>query len=527
MYNDFFGFRVAPFSVTPDPDLYYTNAIYQEAFASLQYGIEEKKGFIVITGEVGTGKTTLLHKLLHTLGPNVHSVFIFNTQINFDELLRLALEDLGLPRTSNDRVTLIETLNQYLIGRVKEGDITCLLIDEAQNLSVETLEGLRLLSNLETDKEKLLQIVLMGQPELEKKIEQPALRQLKQRVALQCRLTALERTEVEFYIDFRLKAAGYEGHNLFTAGAVDRIAFYSDGLPRLINIICDNALLTTYALSQKEVSADIIKEVAFDLRLTQPRQFQTRELQPGILQKQNGTPADAESKIVPDEVWQSKLDHSSMPALVATTPTKLPKKNQAGFRVGAFLTLVLFGGAGAFMYSQQGRKYISPLGSSVEDSIEDSSAHKVPPAKQQEVHNDSTRSQAPVSSAQPTVSENTHLPSVPENGVAESPTPGPNKNANGKAREAGDKKTNVIKEQPQTPVYDDSRIQRKRVELAIQKAIQNRAITGVTVSFIDGTTYLDGQVATERQKSMAERAARSVLDARNVRNRLEVKPFSE
>jgi type II secretory pathway predicted ATPase ExeA len=466
---------------------------------------------------------------LHELGPHVHSVFIFNTQISFDELLRLALEDLGLPRNSNDRITLIETLNQYLIGRLKEGDITCLLIDEAQNLSAETLEGLRLLSNLETDKEKLLQIVLMGQPELEKTIEQPTLRQLKQRVALHCRLTALEKPEVGSYIDSRLKAAGYEGHRLFSASAVDRIAFYSEGVPRLINIICDNALLTTYALSQKEVSADIIKEVAFDLRLPQPRQFQTGELQTEILQKQNGTSPDAESKIVPDDVWRSRLEHDRMPSRVSTTRAEVTKKSETGFRVGAFLTLVLFGGAGALMYSQQGRKYISHVGTSVEDLIEHRLANNPPAEKQQEIRSNSTPKQAPASSPQPVVTENTYsdLPSVPENSPGVSPNPVPNKSAKSKAREAQDEKRSVLTEQPPARLYDSPQLQRKRVELAIKKAIQNRAITGVAVSFIEGTVYLDGEVASERQKSMADRAARSVADAKDVRNRLQVKRFSE
>src|SRR3989442_358355 len=232
MYTTYFGLREAPFSVTPDPRLFYSNSLYQEALAALLYGIKNKKGFIVVTGDVGTGKTTLLRKLMRNLEATDHSVLIFNTHLSFLELLQLILHDLGLPANrGKNKLAMIQELNQYLVEQLKNKHTVSLLIDEAQNLSDETLEGLRLLSNLETDKEKLLQIVLMGQPELDVKLNKPSLRQLKQRVALQCRLTALERTEVEFYIDFRLKAAGYEGHNLFTAGAVDRIAFYSDGLP--------------------------------------------------------------------------------------------------------------------------------------------------------------------------------------------------------------------------------------------------------------------------------------------------------
>ena len=267
MYNSYFGFSESPFNVTPDPRFFYTNPVYLEAYANLRYGIEAKKGFIVITGEVGTGKTTLLRKLLHSLENTVHSVFIFNTCLSFPELLQVTLQDLGLAPTSTSKVTMLEQLNDYLIKQLKQSHSVTMLIDEAQDLSDEVLENLRLLSNLETDREKLLQIVLMGQPELERKLDQIRLRQLKQRVALRCRLGPLKDEEVGPYIDFRLRTAGYEGTNLFHHDAVRQIFFYSKGIPRLINIICDNALLISYAESKKLVSADTIKEVARDLRI--------------------------------------------------------------------------------------------------------------------------------------------------------------------------------------------------------------------------------------------------------------------
>jgi general secretion pathway protein A len=267
MYNSYFGFRESPFSVTPDPRFFYTNHVYLEAFATLRYGIEAKKGFIVITGEVGTGKTTLLRKLLHSLENTVHSVFIFNTYLSFPELLQLTLHDLGLTPKNHSKVTMLQELNDYLISQLKQGHTVSMLIDEAQNLSNEVLESLRLLSNLETDQEKLIQIVLMGQPELQTKLAQPKLRQLKQRVALQCRLHPLKENEVGAYIDFRLEAAGYEGKELFHPDAVQRIAFYSKGIPRVMNIICDNALLCAFAASQQTVSVNMIEEVALDLGL--------------------------------------------------------------------------------------------------------------------------------------------------------------------------------------------------------------------------------------------------------------------
>jgi type II secretory pathway predicted ATPase ExeA len=267
MYDRYFGFPESPFRVTPDPRFFYSNAVYEEAYAILRYGIEARKGFTVITGEVGTGKTTMLRRLMRNLGDTIHSVFIFNTYLNFSELLQLIHDDLGLASKQSNRVTLIHELNDYLLAQLKRDHVVAVLIDEAQNLSAEALEGLRLLSNLETDQEKLIQIVLMGQPELEAKLDQPSLRQLKERVALRCRLLPLMAEEVGPYIDARLRAAGYEGTNPFHRDAVQEIAEFSRGLPRLINIICDNALVTAFAGSQKIVSAKMIKEVAGDLRL--------------------------------------------------------------------------------------------------------------------------------------------------------------------------------------------------------------------------------------------------------------------
>ena len=269
MYNSYFGFSVSPFRVTPDPSLFYSNPVYEEAYANLRYGIEAKKGFIVITGEVGTGKTTLLRKLMtHTSEGTIHTVYVFNTYLNFTELLQVIHSDLGLGQKEANRVKLLQELNDFLITQLKDGNIVSVLVDEAQNLSDEALEGLRLLSNLETDQEKLIQIVLMGQPELQARLDQPSLRQLKQRVALQCRLLPLRDEEVCRYVDFRLRAAGYTGKRLFHPDAYRQIAIVSKGIPRLVNIICDNALLCAFGRSEKIITKDIINEVANDLRLT-------------------------------------------------------------------------------------------------------------------------------------------------------------------------------------------------------------------------------------------------------------------
>ncbi|HSE88316.1 MAG TPA: AAA family ATPase [Candidatus Binatia bacterium] len=307
MYNIYFGFSVSPFSVTPDPSFFYSNPVYREAYANLRYGIEDKKGFIVITGEVGTGKTTLLRKLMHNLEGTIHSVFIFNTYLNFPELLQVILHDLGLATKEANKVTMLQELNDYLITQLKQAHIVSVLVDEAQDLTDEALEGLRLLSNLETDQEKLIQIVLMGQPELQARLDRPNLRQLKQRIALQCRLVPLKDEEVGPYIDFRLRAAGYKGKDLFHRDALQQIAFYSNGIPRLINIICDNALLCAYARSQKIVTADMIKEVARDLGLGSKGQVTEAQITPPlpVSETQRETPIRTTANDVP----QHKVRH--------------------------------------------------------------------------------------------------------------------------------------------------------------------------------------------------------------------------
>ena len=315
MYQQYFGFRESPFSITPDPRFFYANSVYLEAYANLRYGIEAKKGFIAVTGEVGTGKTTLLRKLMLSLEKTIHTVLIFNTDLSFNELLRVILRDLGLRTEGKDRLSMVEELNEYLIEQLEQGRVVCLLIDEVQNLSDESLEGLRLLSNLETDRHKLLQIVLMGQPEFQAKLDQPHLRQLKQRIAIRCEIARLEDDEIGSYINFRLRAAGCVNHDLFHPNAVDQIAVYSKGIPRLINIICDNALLIAYASSQKNVSPNVIGEVARDLRLTSGNQLIDKKINVPIFESDPRTEAPVDEASVRDDRRNSKR---SLAAAVTT-----------------------------------------------------------------------------------------------------------------------------------------------------------------------------------------------------------------
>jgi general secretion pathway protein A len=264
MYTKHFNFKEKPFNLTPDPKFLYLSPGHQEALASMIYGIKEKRGFISIIGEIGIGKTTLLHTLFKELGDEIKTVFIFNTKITFTELLQNILIELNLTPAGDNKTALISQLNDYLIARLAENETVAIIIDEAQNLSSEVLEELRMLSNLETPKEKLLQIVLVGQPELDFILRSQNLRQLKQRIAINCYLTALNREDQMKYIAHRMTIAGHKGNQVFTPGALELICKHSRGIPRLINIFCDNALLTAYGKELSRVDADVMQEIIYD-----------------------------------------------------------------------------------------------------------------------------------------------------------------------------------------------------------------------------------------------------------------------
>jgi len=333
MYNAHLKFRECPFFVTPDPQFYYSNAVYREAWATLRYGIEGRKGFIVIAGEAGTGKTTLLRKALHQFPSNIKAAYIPSTLVSFTELLRLILKDLGLPSSTDSKFDMMERLNQYLLEQSDSGDIVALLIDEAQDLSVQCLEELRLLGNLETDKHKLLQIVMVGQPGLERKLNQPELLQLKQRVVLRCRLRPVETGEVGAYIESRLQTIGHRSADLFDPEAIEKIAFYSKGFPRLINVICDNALLTAYAASKFRVSAAMIDEVTDDLLIGESQV--KPEVLPGALTRPVEEKVSLESTPAQenDPTTREELPRDSIPSrrgasysrpIIATPTADLP-----------------------------------------------------------------------------------------------------------------------------------------------------------------------------------------------------------
>ena len=260
MYLSFYGLKAKPFNGTPDPDFLYLTPGHREALAQLLYGVQMKKGFIVLTGEVGTGKTTLLHTLLQRLDGNCSVAFIFNSTLPFDGILEYMLEDFGVAKTATTHAQRLFALNSFLIERRRVGQDTILILDEAQNLDPPTLEQVRLLSNFETPTEKLLQILLVGQPELGAKLQLPQLRQLKQRIGLRCSIPPLTPEQTAEYIRSRLQVAGARDPGLFTDRAVARISDYAGGIPRVINIVCDHCLLFGYADQKRKIDRDIVEQ---------------------------------------------------------------------------------------------------------------------------------------------------------------------------------------------------------------------------------------------------------------------------
>jgi len=247
MYLDFYGLREAPFNITPDPRYLYFSRQHREAFEHVLFGITQRKGFIQLTGEVGAGKSTLCRKILQELGEGFHTALVLNPVMTGIQLLRTILTELGLDAGGNDRVRLNERLNAFLLDRLRAGEDVVLFIDEAQDMDRELLEQVRLLSNLETEDRKLLQIVLVGQPELREKLDTPALRQLAQRITVRTHLGSLDRHETEAYIQHRLAVAGSNGRPAFSPWAVRAIHRWSRGVPRLINGVCDMTLLAGFA----------------------------------------------------------------------------------------------------------------------------------------------------------------------------------------------------------------------------------------------------------------------------------------
>ena len=285
MYKKFFGLRENPFNVNPDPRyLFFTQAM-EEAMSALTYGIDTRKGFLLLTGEVGTGKTTLLNRLLDWLrGRNVATAFVFNSHLNVNQLFDFILNDFESPCEERSQSLRQIRLNEWLLDRYREGQSAVLIVDEAQHLSFEVLEEIRMLTNLETATEKLLQIVLSGQPELEDRLKLPQLRQLRQRITIRTKTRPLTLDETRGYITERLRIAGGDSREIFSADAIIAIHKYAKGIPRVTNLLCEHTLINAYVDQQAEVQPALVEEVA--------REFELQEAAPSAAAVQESASAE-------------------------------------------------------------------------------------------------------------------------------------------------------------------------------------------------------------------------------------------
>ena len=273
MYKAFFGFAENPFNMSPDPSFLFRSVQHEEALANLIYGVQSRKGFVVLTGEVGTGKTTMLECLRDFLSSQqITYASLFNSRLNVQQFFEMIAYDFGLRCTRTSKTEVLFALNEMIIERANLGRTTVLIVDEAHNLDWDVLEEIRLLGNLENRRGKMLQILLAGQPELDRKLEAPDFRQLKQRIALRCVLQPFQPDETLEYVQSRLSRAGLKEQTIFTPEILREIHYRTQGIPRVINAMCDNLLLTAFALETKAVTAAMIDEVSADMRLQLPGQ---------------------------------------------------------------------------------------------------------------------------------------------------------------------------------------------------------------------------------------------------------------
>ena len=275
MYTEFFGLSAKPFELLPNPKFLYLSKGHRKALSYLQYGVQEHAGFTLLTGEVGSGKTTLLRDIINRISSDTTLSMIFNTRVDAQQLIGMINEDFGLLSAGKDKVQLLRELNDFLLAECTAGRQPIIIIDEAQNLSTDALEEIRLLSNLEADNFKLMQIILVGQPELKQIISNPSLRQLRQRISISCHLNPLNREETEEYIFHRLATVGNRDCVVFLDGVFDMIYRFSGGIPRLINLLCDFLLLSAFVEETREIDVELVKDAVTELSF--------EELQPSAL----------------------------------------------------------------------------------------------------------------------------------------------------------------------------------------------------------------------------------------------------
>jgi general secretion pathway protein A len=361
MYTEFYGLREKPFSLSPDPQFFYAGPGHRRALSYLEYGLKEKKGIIVISGEIGAGKTTLINVLLDKLGKRDKIARIWNPTFDLIDLYKAILQGFNLPYDSFSKKELLDSLYRFLLRQYSQGGLALLIIDEAQNMSLEALEEVRMFSNLEIPKEKLLQIILVGQPELRKKLVLPELKQLKQRVAVIYHLNALTSEEISLYIQHRLKVAGCPQPDIFTSDALEYIYQLSHGIPRIINLLCDAALLAGYAEGKKKIGPELITQVQqslgifsllpnLDVTIPESRVKDNMDIDLGLSPVIPGLSLPYKERTEPgyEATERETITQSEELMEVSVASDQVPKRTSRLFRTGrtifltlAFLFLVL------------------------------------------------------------------------------------------------------------------------------------------------------------------------------------------
>jgi general secretion pathway protein A len=319
MYKSFFGLKENPFNVNPDPRYLFLTKPIEEALSGLMYGIQKRKGFVTLTGEVGTGKTTLVNRLLDWLHlRRTKTAFLFNSRMNTNQLFDFVLAEFEIPCEARSKSQQLMKLNHWLLDRYRSGETAVLIVDEAQNLTFPVLEEIRLLTNLETSTDKLLQIILSGQPELEEKLKLPQLRQLRQRIMLRCKTSPLSREEIGRYIVERLRIAGAaEPQSFFAETAIDAVHLFSMGIPRVINLLCEHSLINAYVEQQRPIQARIVEDVA--------REFQLDEVEP--VAPTNAAPSTSDADVYNSEAFIQSLGEA-LARFRVSQPVGTPSRNR-------------------------------------------------------------------------------------------------------------------------------------------------------------------------------------------------------
>ena len=518
-----------------EPPPFYSNLHYQEVLTTLRYGIIARKGLVLLIGAAGTGKTTLLRQLTRELDSNVTCIFESDPDVNFTDLLRLVLGNLEVVGNTRNELSMMQRCKTILRAELERGHIVSLVIDNAQRLRDETLEYLlhNFFAAVTADRdENLLQIVLAGRPELKERLEQPRLRSLKPRSDLLCQLQPLRDNEITAYIANRLRAAQLPAH-VFDHAAINRIAGYTGGNPQLVNVLCDRTLQITEGSPVSKVSPETIARAARDLGLSEPR-FPARETaEPNFeMPNERDEPfrfqsADGDTTEVVGQTFLNYTFEDRRPWLWPAD------RNRKVVRV--LLFLILLGGSAAWLQSEVGKNQLAlwvgkqngPVGAPDAPLIEKQNPLPAPPPSSenplpQPNIGDSSETSLPatekpveplssvLTEKAPVLTEKAAEKSPAEKPPTSDPKPAPKK----APMSAGNSR--------QAPVAENADAQRKLLEAQVYKAIENRAIMGVDVSVINGTAYLEGRVATERQRDAAERAARSVAGVQRVRNRIAV-----